>query len=228
MRYDLLEKPDFTMVQVTFDAPGEQMVCESAAMVARDSGIDMKTAMQGGVLAAMKRKALGGESVFQNTFTASAPGQRLFFAPAPEGDVEAVHLDGQTPIFMNSGAYLGSAPSVTLDTAWGGARGFFSGQGFFLLKCVGVGPLFFASYGGIHPVDVGPAGYICDTGHVVAFTAGLQYQVRKVGGLRGLFLSGEGLVCHFQGQGRLWMATRNSASLASFVNPFRPVQKSNG
>ena len=33
MRYDLLEKPDFTMVQVTFDQQGEQMVCESSAMV---------------------------------------------------------------------------------------------------------------------------------------------------------------------------------------------------
>jgi uncharacterized protein (AIM24 family) len=64
MRYDLLEKPDFSMVQVTFDAPGEQMICESAAMVARDSGIDMKTSMQGGMMAAMKRKMLGGESVF--------------------------------------------------------------------------------------------------------------------------------------------------------------------
>ena len=27
MRYDLLEKPDFTMIQVTFDGPGEQMIC---------------------------------------------------------------------------------------------------------------------------------------------------------------------------------------------------------
>jgi uncharacterized protein (TIGR00266 family) len=228
MRYDLLEKPDFTMVQVTFDAPGEQMVCESAAMVARDGGIEMKTSMQGGLLAAVKRKALGGESVFQNTFTASAAGQRLFFAPAPEGDVEVVSMDGRTPVFMNSGAYLGAAPGVTLDTAWGGTRGFFSGQGLFLLKCTGTGPLFFASYGGIHPVDVGPGGYICDTGHVVAFTGGLSYTVQKVGGLRGLFLSGEGLVCNFQGQGRLWMSTRNSSSLTNFLHPFRPVQKSNG
>ena len=45
---------------------------------------------------------------------------------------------------------------------------FFSGASLFLLKCDGHGPLFFSSYGGIHAVDIGPAGYICDTGHVVA------------------------------------------------------------
>lgn len=224
MQYQLLDKPDFTLVQIGFDAPGEQMICESGAMVARDSGMEMKTSLQGGMMSAMKRKVLGGESLFQNTFTATAPGQRLFFAPGPEGDVEVVHLDGQRGIFLSSGAYLGAPPSVTLDTKWGGAKGFFSGAGMFLLRCVGTGPLFFSSYGGIHAVDVGPGGYVCDTSHIVAFTEGLEYNVTRLGGLGGLFLSGEGLVCNFRGQGRLWIATRNGRSLASFVHPYRRVQ----
>jgi uncharacterized protein (TIGR00266 family) len=224
MQFQLLEKPDFTMVQIGFDAPGEEMICESGAMVARDSGMQMKTSLQGGFLAAMKRKALGGESLFQNTFTATAPGQRLYFAPGPEGDVEVVNMDGYTPIFLNSGAYLGAPPSVTLDTKWGGTKGFFSGTGMFLLKCMGTGPLFFCTYGGIHAVDVGPGGYICDTGHVVAFTGGLNYNITKLGGLGGLLFSGEGLVCNFQGQGRLWISTRNARSLVNFVNPYRRIQ----
>ena len=224
MQFQLLEKPDFTMVQIGFDAPGEQMICESGAMVARDSAMEMKTSMQGGFMAAMKRKMLGGESLFQNTFTATQPGQRLFFAPGPEGDVEVVNMDGYTPIFLNSGAYLGAPPSVNLDTKWGGTKGFFSGAGMFLLKCTGTGPLFFCTYGGIHAVDVGPGGYIYDTGHVVAFTGGLNYNVTKLGGLGGLLFSGEGLVCNFQGQGRLWISTRNARSLVNFVNPYRRIQ----
>ncbi len=227
MRYELLDKPDFAMVKVTFDSPGEQMVLESAAMVARSSGMTMQTNMKGGVLAAAKRKLLGGESLFQNTFTANQPGETLYFAPAPEGDVEVLELDGRVPVLMNSGAFLGAAPGVQLDTKWGGAKGFFSGTGFFLLKAEGVGPLFFSCYGGMHVVDVGPAGYICDTSHVVAFTGGLNYQVQRVGGLKSLFFSGEGLVCNFQGEGRLWMSTRSPAALAAFVHPFRPVRRSN-
>lgn len=227
MRYELLDKPDFSMVRITFDAPGEQMVLESAAMVARSSGMTMETNMKGGMLAAAKRKLLGGESIFQNTFTASQPGETLYFAPAPEGDLEVLEMNGSFPLFMSSGAFLGSAPSVQLDTKWGGARGFFSGTGFFLLKAEGYGPLFFSCYGGMHAVDVGPAGYICDTSHVVAFTGGLEYSVQKVGGLKSLLFSGEGLVCSFRGQGRLWISTRNPAGLASFVHPYRRVQRSN-
>jgi uncharacterized protein (TIGR00266 family) len=227
MRHELLQKPDFTMVRVVFDQPGEQMLVESAAMVAKDTAVEMKTQMQGGILAAAKRKMLGGESIFQNTFTATAPGQRLYLAPGPEGDVEVVQLDGQWPIMLSSGAFLASAATVKLDTKWGGAKGFFSGAGLFLLKAEGVGPLFFAAYGGIHAVDVGPAGYVCDTSHIVGFTAGLNYQVTKLGGLKSLFFSGEGLVCRFHGQGRLWISTRNPGALASFVHPFRRVKSSN-
>lgn len=221
------DKPDFTMVKFTFDQPGEQVVVESAAMVARSSSMHMETNMRGGMLAAAKRKLMGGESLFQNTFTSSAPGETLYVAPAPEGDVEALELDGSTPIMMSSGAYLCSSPTVQLDTKWGGAKGFFSGTGMFLLKAEGTGPVFFSCYGGIHAVDVGPGGYICDTSHVVAFTGGLQYDVQKIGGIKSLFFSGEGLVCNFQGQGRLWISTRNPSSLASFIQPYRPVQRSN-
>jgi uncharacterized protein (TIGR00266 family) len=224
MRWDLLQKPDFAVVRVTFDQAGEQMLTETRAMVARDTAMEMKTSLPGGILGAAKRKLLGGESFFQNTFTATAPGQTLHLAPSSEGDVDVVMCDGQTPIFLSSGAFLASAPSVTMDTKWGGAKGFFSGAGLFLLKAVGQGPLFFSCYGGIHAVDVGPAGYICDTSHIVGFTGNLDYQVRKVGGLKSLFLSGEGLVCEFRGQGRLWVSTRNPQNLASFLDAFRPVK----
>lgn len=228
MRYELLDKPDFTACRVTFDAAGEQMVLESAAMLGRDQGVDMKTAVSGGFGSALKRKLLGGESLFQNTFTASAPGQQLWFAPGSEGDVSVQEMNGTYSVMLNSGAYLGAPPSVSLDTKWGGAKGFFSGASLFLLKCDGFGPLFFSSYGGIHAIDIGPAGYICDTGHIVGFTSGLQYQISKVGGLKSLFFSGEGLVCRFSGQGRLWISTRNPGNLASFLHPFRRVQQNNG
>lgn len=226
MRYELLEKPDFAMVKVTFDNVGEKMVLESAAMVARSSQMTMETNMRGGLLAAAKRKIAGGESIFQNTFTASQAGETLYFAPAPEGDVEVFELDGSAPLMMCSGCFLGAAPTVELETKWGGAKGFFSGTGLFLLRASGTGPLFFASYGGLHAIDVGPAGYVCDTSHVVAFTSGLNYTVESVGGLKSLFLSGEGLVCRFRGEGRLWISTRNPNSLASFAHPYRRVRQS--
>jgi uncharacterized protein (TIGR00266 family) len=224
MRYELLQKPDFGMIKVTFEQSGEQLLAESSAMVAKDTPIQIKTQLQGGLAAAAKRKLLGGESLFQNTFTATAPGQTLFLASAPEGDVDVFNLSSE-PLMLASGAFIACAPTVTLDTKWGGARGFFSGAGLFLLKATGTGPLFFGAYGGIHAVEVDARGYVCDTSHIVAFSAGLDFRVRKVGGLKSLFLSGEGLVCEFQGRGKLWVSTRSPDALAAFLHPFRPVQQ---
>lgn len=225
MRHEIRHNPDFGILQVIFDQPGEQVLTESGAMVARDPAIEMKTNLQGGLGGALKRKVLGGESLFQNTFTATAPMQSMWIAPAPEGAIERVELQPGVELFLQSGAYLASTPGITLDTKWQGAKGFFAG-GMFLLRAYGQGHLWFSSYGGLHVVDIGQQypGYICDNTHLVAFTAGLQYQVRKLGGLKSLFLSGEGLVCDFQGYGRLWLQTRNPGSLAAFIHPFRSVQ----
>jgi uncharacterized protein (TIGR00266 family) len=226
MKTELLEQPDFSLARVTFERAGESLVAESGAMVARDEGVAMKTAMRGGLWASAKRKLLGGESLFINTFTASAPGQTLYLAAGPEGDTLEVDLQPGEPLFIQSGAFLAAAETVKLDTKWGGAKGFF-GAGLFLLKADGPGRILMSAFGAIHKVDVSGPGFICDNEHIVAFTSGLQYDIRKVAGMKGLFFSGEGLVCHFHGQGSLWMQTRNPGRFAAWVHPFRRVQKSN-
>jgi uncharacterized protein (TIGR00266 family) len=224
MQTEILHNPDFGVLRVRFDQPGEEITTEAGAMLGRDTNVQMRTNMQGGLGGALKRKMLGGESLFQNTFTATAPGQTVWIAPAPEGAIESVVLQPGMEIFLQSGAYLASTPGVVLDTKWQGAKGFFSG-GLFLLRVHGHGQLWFATYGGAHTVDIGEKypGYLCDNSHMVGFTGGLRYGVRKLGGLKSLFLSGEGLVCEFSGQGRVWMQTRNPASLAAFLHPFRSV-----
>ena len=225
MQHQLIDTPDFGMLQVTFEQPGEVIVAESGAMVAMDTGIDMKTSMRGGLLAAAKRKLMGGESLFQNTFTAGGPGQRLFLAPGPEGDLRAMNLQAGQSFFLQSGAYVAHVgDQLVLDTKFGGVKGFFGGVGFFMLKVTGPGTVYYCAYGALHEIDVPPEGYTVDNDHLVGFTEGLQYNVRKFGGMRGLFFSGEGLVCDFTGQGKIYLQTRNAGALAAFLHPFRPVK----
>ena len=90
MRHEIVQKPDFSAVRIAFEREGEALVTESAAMIARDTAVRMETRFQGGLFAAAKRKLLGGESLFTNTFTATAPGQSLWLAPGPEGDAEVI------------------------------------------------------------------------------------------------------------------------------------------
>lgn len=226
MKYEIVDAPDFGLLKLTLEG-GEKVIGESGAMVAMSHAVQVQTQMRGGLLAAAKRKLLGGESLFQNTFTATAPAQELYLAPPAEGDLKARELARGETFFLQSGNYIAHVgDELTLDTKWGGVRSFFGGIGFFMLRIVGPGTLFYGSYGALHEVPIGAGGYTCDTGHIVGFTEGLDYNVRTFGGFKGLFFSGEGLVCDFEGNGSLFIQTRKAQALAAFLHPFRKVRQS--
>ena len=223
MRHELKNGPDFASLTFTFDAPGEELRTESGAMLAKDTAVAMTTSLQGGFGAALKRKLLGGESLFQNTFRSTRSGERLLVAPAVEGSIGMKTLAPGEELFLQSGAYLASTTDLTLDTKWQGVRGFFA-AGLFLLRAVGPGTVWFSTYGALHEVALTGGAYVVDNTHLVGFDSGLTYRVERVGGLKRLFFSGEGLVCRMQGSGKVYVQTRNPSNLAFFLQPFRPVR----
>lgn len=224
MLAEIRNRPDYASLHVVL-ATGEQLVTETGAMMGMDPRLKLESSLKGGLLAAAKR-AMTGETVFLNTYTATGDAQRLDLAPSAPGDIEHVALNGNA-LVVQRGSYLASSGTVTADAKWAGARGFFSGEGMLMLRCHGNGDLWMSSYGAIAKVDV-EGSYQVDTTHVVAFDESLQWNVTKVGGMKSLFLSGEGLVVHFTGRGRVWYQTRSAPGLASFLHPFRTVKpKSN-
>ncbi len=218
-QFSLDKKPDYGFITIQIPA-GKTLKVEASAMASMETNVTMKTKMKGGL-----GRLLTGESLFINEFTAEkAPGE-ICLAPASPGDVDHVYLNNET-IFMQNSAFVASSMEIETATKWQGlTKGFFSGEKLFLIKCSGTGDLWFNSYGGIFSIDVNGE-YVVDTGHIVAFTGGLEYRVSKVGGYKSLFLSGEGFVCRFSGQGKVWIQTRKVSPLISWVWPFRP-QKSN-
>jgi len=220
MRWHIDHSPEYASLVAGLDA-GESLVAEPGALVAMTPGLDIKTSARGGILNSLKRAVLGGESFFANTFTATRP-SRLHLAPAVPGDIVGYELDGS--IFLQSSSFLACGAGVKVDSAWGGARGFFSGTGLFLLKLTGTGPVFFNGYGAVRPIDVS-GNHVVDTGHIVAFEPSLGYTVRPFGGVKSFFFSSEGLVADFWGDGKVWMQTRQPQALASFLHPYRRVSK---
>jgi uncharacterized protein (TIGR00266 family) len=220
MRYEVLHRPSYALAVVHLD-PNESIAAESGAMVSMQD-VEIQTEARGGIFSALKRKVLGGESFFQNTFRAGARGGEVTLAPSLPGDIAGHELRGET-ILVTSGCYLASHPSVAIDTKFGGARTFFSREGLFLLKCEGQGLLLLASYGAIHEKTLGVGEQIAvDTGHMVAFEASVQYEVRRVGGLKSTFFSGEGLVCGLTGPGKIWIQTRSEDAFLSWLIPQLP------
>jgi uncharacterized protein (TIGR00266 family) len=217
--------PSFALATVRL-APGEKVKAEAGAMVAMSNTVSIETDTQGGFMKGLRRSVLGGESFFMNTFTANGPGAEIALAPSLPGDIVEWPLQGQT-VFLQSGSYLASSADVTVDSQWGGAKTFFSREGLFMLRVGGVGKVLVASYGAIHAVDLAAGQtYTVDTGHMVAWSEGVRYEVRKVGNWKSTMLGGEGLIVSLTGPGRIYVQTRSPEALVSWLIPQLPKSNS--
>lgn len=227
MQIDIRYRPSYSLAIIRLE-PNESIQAEAGAMVSMTANVQIDTSMKGGVLGALTRSVLGGETLFANTFTSREGPGEITLAPALPGDIAALRMNNET-LFIQSGSFLAGAPQINLDLKWGGARAFFGSEGLFLLKASGSGPVLICSYGAVHKVTLdGRQPYLCDTGHVVAFGQGLTYDVRRVGGWKSTILSGEGLVCEFRGTGDLYLQSRSTQAFLSWLIPRIPGRTGGG
>lgn len=229
MHHEILGKPSYSALKCVL-AKGEKIHAEAGSMLAMDTGARIEGTMKGGLLSALKRTVLTSESFFVTTITAEADNTEVYLAPRATGDVEPIELRGDEYI-VQGGGYLASTEGVESDAKFTGWKGFLSGEGIFMVKVSGTGTLFVSSFGSIVKKEL-RAGetFTVDNGHLVAFSASLPYEVRRVGeGLLTMVTTGEGLACTFTGPGTVWLQTRNLASFAESLNPFlRAPERSQG
>ena len=205
----------------------ETVMVEASAMAAMDSCLVMKSKMKGGLIKGVGRM-LGGESLFINEFTAQGKKGELYISPGVPGDVRHCYVCSKCSLMVQSSGFVACSPEVEIETKFQGFKGFFSGESLFLIKATGNGDFWFSSYGAIIEIPV-TGDYVVDTGYIVAFEDSLNYSVENIGGLSfrslktGIF-GGEGLVCRFSGEGRLWIQSHNLSPLINFLNPFRPTK----
>ncbi|MBU6386377.1 MAG: TIGR00266 family protein [Pirellula sp.] len=222
MRHQMLCQPAATALRFELDQ-GESITCEVGAMIAMSSGLTVETTSKskggsGGIIKGLKRM-FSGESFFLNHFTAQQPSQSLLIGPTMLGDCVHHTMRGGTMIVQGS-SWLASTPGIDIDTTWQGfTSAIFSGESMFWVKCSGSGQLYLSSYGAIHCVEVN-GDYTIDTGHIVAFEDSLKFNIGKASrSLIGSFLGGEGLVCKFHGQGKLYYQSHTLPSLGSLLGP---------
>jgi uncharacterized protein (TIGR00266 family) len=222
--------PSFAWLRVGL-RPGEEIQAEAGAMVRRDPEVAMTTHLNAGLRAgafrklmaffvALMRKFLGGETMFVNRFTSETEGE-VVLAPALSGHIIHRQLKDGRRIFVQTGSYLASSGNVDTKVRFGGLRTLFGGEGLALLECSGEGDLWMNAYGGVLPIQV-DGSFKVDTGHIVAFDGELDFSVKSVGGLKSLFLSGEGLICEFRGRGTLYIQSRNLSALVGWLSPLLP------
>jgi len=208
--------------------PQESIQVEAGSMVSMSPGVAIETTAKGGIIGALKRSVLGGESFFMNEYRAPAQGGDITLAPALPGDLAVLELKGET-LMVQSGSYVASSVGVSIDTKWGGAKTFFASEGLIMLKCSGTGTLLLSSYGAVHEMELsGGEVRTVDTGHLVAFAEGMGFSVKRIGGIKSTLFSGEGLVVDLTGPGKVLMQTRSDDAFLSWLIPRLPKQSGRG
>lgn len=230
MQHTIEHGPSFAWLKVALN-PGDEIQAEAGAMVRQDTQVEMTTHLNAGsragffaklvaIFVAFFRKFLGGETMFVNRFTTPSSGE-LVLAPSLSGHIIHHPLAGGKKLFVQTGSYLASTGDVDMKVRFGGLRSMLGGEGLVLLECGGTGDLWINSYGGVIPVQVN-GNFTVDTGHIVAFEGALDFKVKSVGGIKSFLFSGEGLVCQFNGQGTVYVQSRNLSALVGWLSPLLP------
>ena len=226
---------DIQAVEVELD-PGETVIAEAGAMNWMEDGITFETKMgdgsdanQGlfGKLMSAGKRAITGESLFMTHFTNSGPGKsRVAFAAPYPGKIIAVDmaaLGGE--LLCQKDAFLCAALGTRLDIAFNRrlGAGFFGGEGFILQRLNGDGMVFVHAGGTVVEKSLHNERIRVDTGCIVAFSSGIQYDIERAGGLKSMFFGGEGLfLATLSGTGSVYLQSLPFSRLADRIIQHAP------
>ena len=197
---------------------GESLNVESSAMLACRN-VEIETGFNGSLFSVFKRYFFGGESLFQNSFKAKNGGGWIALEEAVPGQINAYELKTGKTLTVGRGAYVASDSNVKISTDFAGILGWRNGLGLVKLKASinngDRGRVFFNSREGIAKVikinqEDGPI--IVDNNNLVAYTDDLEVSIRKMGGLKSLLFSGEGIVNEFKGNGLVFVGSGKNAA----------------
>lgn len=209
---------DLQIVEIELD-PGETVIAEAGAMNYLDEGIAFEAkmgdgsqvdqGMMGKLLGAGKR-VLTGESVFMTHFTNRGQGKKrvAFSAPYPGKIIPVDLAEIGGALTCQKDAFLAAALGTRVDIAFQKklGTGFFGGEGFILQRLTGDGHAFVHAGGYVIKKNLEGEKLLVDTGCLVAFTDGIDYNIERAGNLKSMFFGGEGLfLATLQGIGSVFL-----------------------
>ena len=227
-------------VEVELD-PQETAIGESGSFMMMDEGITMETIFgdgsqqqEGGFFQKMVsagKRLLVGESLFMTAFTNhSTIKQRISFAAPYPGKIipmDLLQLNGK--VICQKDAFLCAAKGVSIGIEFQKklGTGLFGGEGFIMEKLEGDG-MAFVHAGGIvveKELQIGELIKI-DTGCIVAFTGGVDYDIQFIKGIKNMVFGGEGLFyATLRGPGKVWIQSIPISRLASRILSYGTVNR---
>ena len=202
--YELFGR-DMQIVEVELDC-GETVIAEAGAMNYMEDGITYEARMGDGSRAEdgimdkllnVGKRVLTGESIFMTHFTNQGQTKKrvAFAAPYP-GKIVPVDMSKMGgELFCQKDAFLAAALGTGVGIAFAKrlGTGFFGGEGFILQHLTGDGMVFVHAGGTVTQRKLNNDILRVDTGCLVAFTKGIDYDIQRAGSLKSMFFGGEGL-----------------------------------
>ena len=222
MNYEIQGKP-YPVAIMNLEA-GESVVCQRGAMTWMSSNMEMQT--KGGGIGKMLGRALSGDSMFQNTYTAKGGPGMIAFASTVPGEIMEIEMAPGRDIVAQKSAFLASSPSVSFEMFFQKklGAGFVGGEGFIMQRFSGTGTLLLEIDGSLisYELQAGQS-MLVDTGNLAAMDATCSIDIQTVKGIGNMLLGGEGLFnTKVTGPGRVWMQTMPLSNLAGAIARFIP------
>ena len=222
---------DLQFVEIELD-PQEAVAAEAGGMMYMEDGIEMETifgdgsSQNSGFLGALMgagKRLLTGESLFMTVFQNRRAGRSkvAFGAPYP-GKIIPLHLaELGGEIIAQKDSFLCAAKGVSVGIAFNKriGTGLFGGEGFIMQRLTGDGWAFIHAGGTMISRDLAPGEMLrVDTGCVVGFTRGVDFDIKFVGGVKSALFGGEGLFfATLRGPGRVWLQSLPLSRMADRI-----------
>lgn len=226
-------------VEIELD-PQETVVAEPGSFMMMDDQIKMETIFgdgsnnSSGILGKLfsaGKRLLTGENLFMTTYTNVGSGKRraTFASPYPGKIIpmDLYHLGGK--VICQKDAFLCAAKGVSVGIEFQRklGTGLFGGEGFIMQKLEGDGMAFVHAGGTIVERTLAPGELLkIDTGCIVAFTKGVDYDIQFVGGIKNTIFGGEGVFfATLKGPGKVWIQSLPISRLASRIIQYGTTQR---
>lgn len=224
MRYEIKGSP-LPVVECTLET-GESIICEGGSMSWMSANMQMETS--GGGIGKMFSKAISGEKLFHNKYTATGSSGMIAFASSFPGNILAVEIAPGKEIVCQKSAFLAATPGVDVSIFFQKklGSGFFGGEGFIMQKISGQGIVFLEIDGYVETKELAPGEQIViDTGYLAMMSATCSMDVQMVKGVKNVFLGGEGLFnTVVTGPGTISLQTMPAYQVANSIRPYIPTR----
>lgn len=202
---------------------GEKIICEGGGMSWMDDAFTMET--EGGGFKKLFGKALSGEALFNNTYTANKDAEIAFASSFP-GEILAIQIEPGRSVIAQKKSFLACEGGVEMSVHFQKklAGGFFGGEGFILEKFSGSGLVFLEIDGSVKEYTlVAGEKKIMDTGHLVMMDETCKMDIEKISGVKNVLFGGEGLFnTVVTGPGKICIQTMPISRTAGVISTYIP------